>query len=177
MQEGVHPCQNGPRKIHWRPEVSRDSLSHRELWSPGGGRATKAEGAVPWVRAPPAYVLPPAAPLGQEGGGCASCHLGPPPSPPTAGGLAGTRHQAKWRAGLGRAMELPSPTPNHRPAQVEGGTAGSLHLGYTQNIPKEELSQQFLLTRWDKSSPGGSGSHLVGFKGEERVPRHGWTWA
>lgn len=46
MQEWVHPCQNGPKEIHWRPEVSRDSLCHRELWSPGGGRATKAKVAV-----------------------------------------------------------------------------------------------------------------------------------
>lgn len=80
-------------------------------------------------------------------------------------------------AGLGRAMKLLSPTLDHHPARVKGGTAGPPHLRYTQNIPKEELSQRFLLTRWDKSSPGGSESHLVGFKEEERAQRHSWTWA
>lgn len=142
-----------------------------------GGNATKAKGTMPRERATPAPMLPLAAPLVQEGGGCVSRHLGPPPPTPTASGLGRTWCQAKWRTGLGHAMELLSPTPNHHLARVEGGTAGPLHLCYTQNIPKEELSQQFLLTRWDKSSPGGSRSHLVGFKAEERTPHHGWTWA
>lgn len=123
----------------------------------------------------PAPLLPLASPVGQEGGRCVSHHLKRPPLPPTVAGMGRTWHQAKWRAGLDRAMECPSPTRNHCPARDEGGTAGHLH--YTQNIPKEELSQQFLLTRQDKSSPGRSGSHLVGFKGEEHTPCHGWTWA
>lgn len=55
-------CRNGftpvkmapksPRKIHWKPEVSRDSLSHHELWSPGGGPATTAKWDALWVRSP-----------------------------------------------------------------------------------------------------------------------------
>lgn len=42
-----------PRKIHWRPEAPRDSLSHRELWSVGDGHATKAKGALPRVEGTP----------------------------------------------------------------------------------------------------------------------------
>lgn len=53
-------------------------------------------------------------------------HLRPPPHPPTVRGR--TWSQIKWGPGLGCAMELLSPTPNHHPAQAEGGTAGHLHL-------------------------------------------------
>lgn len=50
MQEGVHSCQNSsqiPKENPWKPEVPRDSLSHRELWTPGGGHETKPKGLMP----------------------------------------------------------------------------------------------------------------------------------
>lgn len=61
-------CRNGftpvkmppkfPRKMHWRAEVSRDSLCHHELCAPGGDGITKGEGGggatgeegTPWHR-------------------------------------------------------------------------------------------------------------------------------
>lgn len=69
-----------PRKTHWRAEVSRDSLSHHELWAPGGDSATKAEGAVLQVRRAPLGTCVPAssANLGRGGGRCLSFHHGSP---------------------------------------------------------------------------------------------------
>lgn len=175
VQEGVHPPQNGPQIPEENPleawSVQRQ-LVH-ELWSPGGDCATKAEGTMPWLSAPAGAHAPTGSATWKEGRQARV----PPPWRSSAGDSAGdTWHEAKWRTGLGCAVKPLSPTPNHPPTRVEEGTAGPLHLCYTQSIPEEELSQ-FLLTRWGKSSRGRSGNHLVGFKGEKHMPRHGWTWA
>lgn len=148
-----------PWKIHWRPEVSRDSLSHRKLWSPGGGCATKAEGAVPRVRAPPAHVLPPALPLGQEAGGRASRHLGPPPPPPTAGGLGGTWHQAKRRGRFGPCYEAPITHPRPPPGSGQGrngwASAPTLYTKHTKRriVTMISINKVGQIQPWRKREP------------------------
>lgn len=180
------PRQNGPQIPKENPLEARGVqrqlvppwalVSRRQPCNPSqGGYATKAEGDALWVRSPRHLCSHRHRQPGRrEAGVCPTTWtLLHPLLPGVAQGGPGIRQNGEQD----RATERPSPSPNHCPTRVEGGTAGPPHLHYTQNIPKEEFSQQFLLTRQDKPSPGRSGSHLVGFKGEEHTPRRGRTWA
>lgn len=148
-----------PRKIHWRAEVSRDGLSHRELWAPGGDDNQNC-GAVPQVRrAPPGTCVPASsASLGRkEAGVCPSTTALLHPS--YCSGQ--TWSQAEWRTGLGCAWSschLP-PVPPHSSGLGRSSCASAPTL-YTKHT-KEAMSQGSLWTRWDKASPGGSWSHLA----------------
>lgn len=90
------------------------------------------EGAVPQVRRAPRGTGVPdsSANLGR----CSSFHR----APPAAGDSGETWSQAKQRTGLGCAMELLPPIPDHHPAQSKGGAAEPLHLHCTPNIPKKQ---------------------------------------
>lgn len=101
-----------PRKIHWRAEVSRDSLSHHELWAPGGDGATKTAGAVPQVRRAPlgTCVLPAV---------CPSATALLPPS--CCNGLRANLEPGKAEDRFGMCYGAPATHPYQRPAQGQGG--------------------------------------------------------
>lgn len=146
MQEGIHSCQNDPkfpRKIHWRAEVPRDSLSHHELWAPGGDTATKAEGAVLQVRRAPLGTCVPASSAnlgGREAGVCPST-MALLHTPLTAGGSV-EPGKTEDRSGMccGAPATYPLPPPSSGQGRSSCASAPTLHTKHT----KEVMSQQSL---------------------------------
>lgn len=146
VQEGIHSCQNDPkfpRKIHWRAEVSRDSLSHHELWAPGGDTATKAEGAVLQVRRAPLGTCVPASSAnlgGREAGVCPST-MALLHTPLTAGGSV-EPGKTEDRSGMccGAPATYPLPPPSSGQGRSSCASAPTLHTKHT----KEVMSQQSL---------------------------------
>lgn len=157
-----------PGKIHWRAEVSRDSLSHHELWAPGGDSATKAEGAVLQVRRAPLGTRVPASRANlarREAGICPSTT--PLPLQVAQGKPGARQNRAQVWDGLWSSCHLPPTTTLLRAREEQ-----LCPCTYTKGV----TSQQSLITRWDKASPGGSRSHLTSFEGEKCTPHHGWSW-
>lgn len=151
-----------PRKMRWRAEVSRDSLCHHELCAPGGDGTTKGEGGggatgeegTPWHRC-----------------SCQKCQLGQvlvlPPRPSCCRWLRGNLEPGKTEDRSGMCCGAPATYPRSPPSSGQGRSscapASTLYTKHT----KGAMSQQPLLTRWDKASPGGRRSHLTSFKGEK----------
>lgn len=157
--------------------MSRDSLSHHELWAPGGDSATKAEGAVLQVRRAPLGTCVPAssANLGRgEAGVCPSTMalLHPSYCRWLRANLEPGKKEDRSGMCCGAPATYPLPPPSSGQGRSSCASAPTLHTKQT----KEVMSQQSLLTRWDKASPGGSRSHLTGFRGEKCTPHYGWTW-
>lgn len=162
-----------PRKIHWRTEVSRDSLSHHELWAPGGDGATKAEGAVLQVRRAPLGTRVPASSANLARREAGICPSTTPLLLQMAQGKPGARQNGAqvWDV-LWSSCHLPLLPPCSGQGRSSCAPAPTLHTKHTKGV----TSQQSLITRWDKASPGESRSHLTSFKGEKCTPHHGWTW-
>lgn len=159
-----------PRKIHWRAEVSRDSLSHM---SSGLREVTELRGSCHRQGGHPlAQVFLPAVPAWARGRQLVVL----PPHPSHCRGLRGNLEPGKMQERFGMCCGAPATYPLSPPSSGQGRSsyapAPTLYTKHT----KEPIPQQSLLTRWDKASPGGSRSHLTGFKGEKCTPHHGWAW-
>lgn len=90
-----------------------------------------------------------------------------PPRPSFCRWLRGNLEPGKTEDRFGMCYGAPAtyslPPPRSGQGRSSCAPAPTLYTKHT----KEVMSQQPLLTRWDKASPGGSRSHLTSFKGEK----------